>query len=119
MGNARALSNVLIFSSLILISAPVVAKGVQLKGTEITNVIVGHKIHGVTAKGVKWIGMYKADGTMEYDKVQTGTWRLNGDMICDTPKDDKEYCRSVIKIGDKKFQLMKENGSMGGVITLE
>jgi hypothetical protein len=100
-------------------SAPVVAMEGQLNGTEITDTIVGHKIHGVTAKGAKWNGIYQANGTMQYDKGKTGTWRLNGDMICDTPKGDKEYCRSVVKISDKKFQMMKEDGSKGGTITSE
>jgi hypothetical protein len=119
MGNARALSNALFLASLILISVPAAALSVQLKAADITSTIIGQKIHGVTAKGAKWNGMYKTDGTMEYDKGKTGTWRLNGDMLCDTPKGDKEYCRGVSKIGDKKFQMMKEDGSKGGVITLE
>jgi hypothetical protein len=65
MRNARSFSNVFIFSGLIFISVPVAAMGAPLKGSEITDAIVGHKIHGVTAKGANWNGMYKADGTME------------------------------------------------------
>jgi hypothetical protein len=95
------------------------AQAANLTGQEIATEIVGKKFHGVTGKGVKWSGIYKSDGTVDYAKGKSGTWRINGDMICDKPKNDKEYCRGVVKIGDKKFQLMKEDGSKGGTLNID
>src|SRR5215471_20255172 len=36
-----------------------------LHADEIIQALVGHKINGVTAKGDKWSGIYKPDGTAE------------------------------------------------------
>jgi len=90
-----------------------------LHGDEIIQALVGHKINGVTAKGDKWSGIYKLDGTAEYSNGNTGTWRATTDLFCDHPKGDKEYCRKVVRIGDKKYQMLKEDGSKGGTLTTE
>jgi len=90
-----------------------------LHADEIIQALVGHKINGVTAKGDKWSGIYKPDGTAEYSNGNTGTWRATNDLFCDHPKGDNEYCRKVMRIGDKKYQMLKEDGSKGGTLTTD
>ena len=93
--------------------------GPQLKGDQIVKALVGVHLHGITPKGKLWGGVYKSDGTVTYDGGGTGTWRVDGDQFCDHASGDKEYCLTVYKLGDKKYQWMRSGGAKGSLVTVE
>jgi hypothetical protein len=92
--------------------------GIQLSGEQIKQNIIGHKVNAVSPKGKKWSGIYLVDGTAEWDGGSTGTWRLDGDLFCDFPKDDKEYCSYIVKTGENAYHFFRD-GKKGSRFSLE
>jgi hypothetical protein len=91
--------------------------GVQLKGDAIVKALVGHEMIAVAPNGSTWSGIYRTDGTTTWSNGSSGTWRLDGDRFCNSSLGDyKEYCRSVFQIGNKKYQLVRPDGSKGAVL---
>lgn len=109
--------------AIIVLVAPFAAMGddmgVQLKGTDIVKALADHPISAVGPDGTTWTGIYKSDGTAKWGDGSTGTWRVDGERFCDHPAGDKEYCRTVYKMGDHKYQLIRPNGSKGALLTIE
>ena len=93
--------------------------GVQLKGEQITSVFSGHKISGTTPAGKTFTGDYKADGTVEWSGGISGKWWVDGNQYCDQPANDKTYCRTIYKTGEKQYQFYRPDGSKGAALTLE
>lgn len=103
----------------VMATTPILADdGVRLTGEEIKQIVIGHKVNAVSPKGKKWSGVYSADGTAEWSDGTTGTWRLDGDLFCDFPKGDKEYCSSIAKTGDNAYQFFR-SGKKGSTFSLE
>jgi hypothetical protein len=93
--------------------------GTQLKGNDIVKALADHKIYAVGPDGKSWTGIYKSDGTAKWGDGSAGTWRVDGDKFCDHPAGDKEYCRTVYKVGNNQYQLMRPDGSKGALLTME
>jgi hypothetical protein len=93
--------------------------GAQLKGDDIVQAFVGHKLEGVSPKGEHWSALYNADGSANYGDGSTGKWHVKNALFCDQPAGGKEACRLVMKLGDKKYQMMREDGTKGSLITAE
>jgi hypothetical protein len=101
--------------------APIVAladdMGIQLKGDAIGKALVGHEMIAVAPNGSTWSGIYRTDGTTTWSNGSSGTWRVDGDRFCNSsPGDNKEYCRIVYEVGNKKYQLVRPDGSKGAVL---
>ena len=97
--------------------AAAAAPGQKLNETEIRAALVGHEVTGIPPKGKKWTALYADDGTVKYGDGKTGTWAIKGGQFCDFPKGDKEYCRTVVQLNDKKVQMVKPDGSKGSVVS--
>jgi len=93
--------------------------GQQLKGDEIIKALTNHQIHAVAPNGTTWSGLYKSDWTATWNSGKSGTWRVDGDKFCDFPAGDREYCRTVYKLENNKYQLYRPDGSKGAVLTTE
>jgi len=103
----------------VLGSTSVMADDVRLSGEEIKQIVIGHKMNAVSPKGKKWSAVYAADGTAEWSDGATGTWRLDGDLFCDFPKGDKEYCSNILKTGENAYHFQRGDGRKGSTFSLE
>jgi hypothetical protein len=106
-----------------LLVAPILTRaddtGTQLKGADIVKALADHEIYAIGPDGKPWSGIYKSDGTAKWGDGSTGTWKVDGERFCDHPAGDKEYCRTVYKVGNHKYQLICPDGSKGALLTTE
>src|SRR5262245_58425506 len=93
--------------------------GPPLRGSEITAVLVGTKVNGISPQGDQWSALYKPNGDAEYGDGNTGRWRVSGDRFCDHPKGGEETCVEVYKLSGHKYQFMRGVEKKGSTVKVE
>ena len=91
----------------------------QLKSDEIVQALVGHKIDGLPPKGEHWTGICNADGTATYGDGSTGRLHVEDALFCDQPAGGKEACRLVMKLGENKYQMMREDDTKSSLVATQ
>jgi hypothetical protein len=93
--------------------------GPPLSATEIEQMIIGSIVWRVMPNGRTYGGVYNQDGTYVYGDGSTGTWRIEGNYFCAEPHGSAEVCGTLHKLGEKKFEFMRADGSKSFVINVK
>jgi hypothetical protein len=93
--------------------------GPPLSATEIKQMIIGNIVWRVMPNGRTYGGIYNQDGTFVYGDGSTGTWRIDGNNFCAEPHGSAEVCGTLHKLGEKKFEFMRADGSKSFVINVK
>ncbi len=85
-----------------------------MTGEEITALLAGNSMTGVTSKGVEWNEFYTPSGKIRgisNGERHTGTWATDGDRVCfDYPAWQYRVCATVSPMAASNYHFHNDQG---------
>lgn len=82
----------------------------MLNRQDILASMIGCEITVTPARGKEWATVFDHDGTFKDEYGREAKWFVKDDYFCVT-NGSVEYCRTLIKIDDRRLQSIHKDGS--------
>ncbi len=113
----------LILGFMFLSLASIATAAEQMTGKEITALLSGNSMTGVTSKDVAWTEFYTPGGDIRgisKGERHSGTWLIEGDRVCfDYPVWEYRVCATVSPAAGSKYLFHNDKGKTNEYTVLD
>lgn len=110
-----------VFTAAAIFTAATAAE--KMTGEEITALLSGNSMTGVTSKGVEWTEFYTPSGEIRgisKGERHSGSWSIDGDNVCfDYPSWEYRVCATVSPASGSKYLFHNDKGQTNEYVVLE